>query len=173
MKKIILLLLLHVGFTNAFSQDRIYQQGFDEGVVYESWKITKGKWYIARLEEKGIKPPEGENNYALASAGDAEILIDIPVESLDPEIPLILSFTYWVHSKGSRGLAGLTFFNPRGDSLTSINFRALPENRQWDKFQQEFRVPKGTAVIRMKLGERAGGVPNTVYFKSIWIARRR
>ncbi len=175
MKKLLLLLSLHFIFANAFSQNIIFQENFEKGILNETWKVTNGKWYVANLEEKGIKPPAGDNNFALASAGNAEIIIDIPVRDINPEIPLQLNFTYWVHSKGSKGFASIIFLNKREDSITSKKFEALSQKGNWDIFNQEFKVPGETAVIRLKLGEREAGYvgSNTVYFKSISITRRR
>ena len=116
MKKILLLLSLHFAFANAFPQSIIFEDNFEKGLS-EAWKITSGKWYIANLEEKGIKSLDRDNNFALASAGNGEITIDIPIDNLDPDILLELSFTFWVHSKGSSGLVGIIFLNGRPDSL--------------------------------------------------------
>lgn len=174
MKKIITLLALQIVFANVFSQSTLFQENFEKGILNETWKIISGKWYVANLGEKGIKRPAGDNNFALASAGNAEIIIDIPVRDINPEIPMQLNFTYWVHSKGSKGFASIIFLNEREDSLTSKNFEALSQKGNWDVFNQQFKVPGETALIRLKLGEREPGWgANTVYFKNIWITRRR
>jgi len=173
MKKILLLLSLHSAFVVAFSQNIIFEENFEKGILDEVWKISSGKWYVANLEEKGIKPLARDNHFALASAGDGEITIDIPVDNMDPDILLELSFTYWVHSKGTSGIVGIMFLNGRQDSLTSVDFEALPEKGKWDFFNQQFKIPKGTTAIRLKLGEREGWTKNTVYFKSMRITRPR
>jgi len=173
MKKIIPLMLLHFSFTIAFSQNIVFEENFERGILNEAWKINSGKWYVANLEEKGIKSLARDNQFALASAGDGEITIDIPVDNMDSDILLELSFTYWVYSKGASGLAGIVFLNGRLDSLASVNFEALPEKGKWDFFNQQFKTPKGTSVIRLRLGEREGWTKNTVYFKSIRITRPR
>ena len=160
-------------FVNAFTQNIIFQENFEKGILSEAWKITSGKWYVASLKEKGIEPPPGDNNFALASAGNAEIIIDIPVENIDPKIPLQLSFTYWVHSKGSKGLASIVLLNESLSSITSIQFEALPEKGKWDLFSKDFFLTKDTKTIRLKFGERAGVWQNTVYFKKVSVSDRR
>jgi len=159
----------------AFSQNTIFRENLESGVLNDTCKITSGKWYIANLQEKDIKPPAGDNNFASASAGNAEILIDIPVKDFNSEIPMQLNFTNWVHSKGLKGFASVIFLNEREDSLTSKNFEALPQKGNWDIFNQQFKVPGETAVIRLKIGEWASIAPgkNTVYFKSIRITGKR
>jgi hypothetical protein len=173
MKKLLLLLSLHFVFANAFSQNIIFQENFEKGILNEAWKITSGKWYVANLQQKEIKPLAGDNNFALASAGNAEIIIDIPVENINSKIPLQLSFTYWVHSKGSKGLASIELLNERANSITSIQFEALPEKGKWDLFSKEFSLTKDTKIIRLKFGERAAWGSNTVYFKKVSVSDRR
>jgi hypothetical protein len=166
MKKILLLLLLYLVFENTFSQN-IFQENFEKGILNDSWKITSGKWSVANLEKKGIKPPPGDNNFALASAGNAEIIIDIPIENTDPETPQQLSFTYWVHSKESTGLATIVFLNAGRETISSIQFETLQPKDNWELFNQQFKAPIGTAVIRLKLGEISAAGRNTVYFKNM------
>lgn len=155
MKNIILLLSLHFIFTNAFSQSLNFQENFKKGVYNNAWKITSGKWYVANLADKRITPPVGENNFALASGGNGEITVDMATQKDDLEIPLQLSFTYWVHSKGSTGLVSVVFLDERGETLSTIAFDALQQKDNWEIFTQEFKAPMGTAVIRLKFGEIA------------------
>jgi hypothetical protein len=173
MKKIILLVSLHFVFTNAFSQSLNIQENFETGVLNKAWKITSGKWYVANLKEKGIRPPAGENDFALASGGNGEITIDMLAEKNDPEIPRELSFFYWVHSKGSTGLASIVFLNDRNETLSFIQFETLQPKDNWELFNQHFKAPIGTAVIRLKLSEISAAGRNTVYFKSICSPCRR
>ncbi|HSU27145.1 MAG TPA: hypothetical protein VLJ68_02110 [Chitinophagaceae bacterium] len=166
MKKILLLLVLHIAFVNAFSQSLNFQENFEKGVFTNAWKITNGKWYVANLADKGITPPDGGNNYALASGGNGEITLDLKAHHDDLEIPLQLSFTYWVHSDGSTGQVSLVFLNDRGETISTIQFDALQQKNNWELFSQEYKAPTGTAVIRLKLGEISAAGKNTVYFKS-------
>ena len=149
----------------------IFQEAFNNGILSDAWKVNNGKWYVANLEEKGIKPPPGDNVYALASAGNAEIIIDIPVENMGSELQL--SFTYWVHSKGSTGTVAVVLLNEKQDALSSIQFEPLPEKGGWEVFKSQFNVTKETALIRLKLGERSGNFGNTVYYKSLRVTRKR
>lgn len=174
MKNIFLLLSLHFVLANAFSQSLNFQENFDNGVFNNAWKITSGKWYIANLNDKRIKPPAGDNNYALASGGNGEIIVDMAAQPDDLEIPLQLSFTYWVHSKGSTGLVNLVFLNDRNETLSTIQFDALQQKDNWNLFNHEFLPLKGTAVIRLIFRNIAAPGRNTMYLKKVYcIGSRR
>lgn len=182
MKKIILLLSLYLVNTNTFSQNIIFQDNFEKGKLNPAWKFSNGPlWYVANLESKGIKPPPGGNNFALAgnfnmrNSGymghtDAKITIDIPVINNYSQVPLQLNFNYWVYSKGSKGIVSILFLKNSGDSINSVNFAELTEKLNWDLFNQKFIVPKETSVIRLTLGGRSASVgAGTVYFQSIYL----
>lgn len=169
MKKIILLLSLYFVNTDAFSQNIIFQDNFEKGKLNAAWKIAGGQWSVVNLESKGIKPPPGGNNFALASMGNADITIDIPVENNSLSVTTQFNFNYWIHFKGAKGTVSILFLRESGDSISSVHFAELPEKGgDWDLFNQQFKVPGGTSVIRLKLVARApivGG--NTFYIQSI------
>jgi hypothetical protein len=175
MKKIILLLSMYLVSTDTFSQNIIFQENFEKGKLNEAWKTT-GQWSVVSLESKGIMPPAGGNNFALASTGNADISIDIPAENTTLSVTTQFTFNYWVNFKGAKGIVSILFLKENGDSIISVHFTDLTEKPDWNLFNQQFKIPGGTSVIRLKLVARApivGGT--TVYFQSICFgcSRRR
>ena len=59
MKKIILLLSLHLIYANTFSQNIIFQDNFEKGKLNAAWKIPAGQCSVINLESKGINPSTG------------------------------------------------------------------------------------------------------------------
>ncbi len=168
MKKIILLLSLHLIYANTFSQNIIFQDNFEKGKLNAAWKIPAGQCSVINLESKGINPSTGGNNFALASIGNADILIDIPVENNSLSVTTQFSFNYWITNKNAKATVSILFLKENGDFISSVNFADLSEKVGWDLFNQQFKIPGGTSVMRLKLVARAPSVAgNTVYFQSI------
>ena len=46
MKKLLLLSLPLFAFANAFSQNIIFQENFEKGILNEAWKIASGNFYV-------------------------------------------------------------------------------------------------------------------------------
>ena len=167
MKKLILLFSLYFVNTNTFSQNIIFQDNFEKGKLNEAWKTT-GQWSVVNLESKGITPPAGGNNFALASTGNAEIKIDIPVINNMLSVTTQFNFNYWVHDKNSKGMVSILFLKENGDSIMSVHFADLTEKAGWNLFNEQFKVPGETSVIHLKFVARAPLVAGTtIYFQSI------
>jgi hypothetical protein len=167
MKKIIFLLLLHLVCANTFSQNIIFQENFEKGKVNAAWKIPAGQCSVVNLESMGIKPSAGGNNFALASTGNADILIDLPVENNSLSITTQFTFDYWITNKNAKATVSISFLKENGDFISSVNFADLSDRPGWDFFNQQFKIPGGTSVMRLKLVARAPSVAgNTVYFQS-------
>ena len=167
MKTFILGLLLYLVNTNTFSQNIIFRETFEKGRLNDAWKTT-GQWSVINLESKGIKPSPGGNNFALASTGNADIMINIPVENTSLSVTTQFTFNYWVHNKNAKATVSILFLKENGDFISSANFADLSEKGGWDLFNQQFKIPGGTSVLSLKLVARAPGVAGTtIYFQSI------
>jgi hypothetical protein len=167
MKKLTLLLSLYFINTNTFSQNIIFQDNFEKGKLNGGWKIT-GQCPVVNLENIGIKSSAGGNNFALASTGNSDIMIDIPVENTSLSVTTQLTFNYWVHNKNAKATVNILFLKENGDFISSVNFADLSEKVGWELFNQQFKIPGGTSVMRLKLVARAYGIAgNSVYFQSI------
>jgi hypothetical protein len=168
MKKIILLLSLHLVYASIFSQNIIFQDNFEKAKLNEAWKIPAGKCSVVNLESMGIKPSGGGNNFALASTGNADISIDIPVENNSLSVTTQFSFNYWITNKNAKATVSILFLKDNGDFISSVNFADLSEKVGWDLFNQQFKIPGGSSVMRLKIVARAPSVAgNTVYFQRI------
>ena len=176
MKKIIFLLSLHLIYANTFSQNIIFQDNFEKGKLNEAWKTT-GQCSVANLESKGINPPPGGNNFALTTMGNAEIMIDIPVENTNLSVTTQFTFNYWVHYIHSKATVSILFLKDNGDFISSVSFADLLEKAGWDLFNQQFKIPGGSSVMRLKLliARAPSLAGNSVYFQSICFgcSRRR
>ena len=173
MKKIILLLVLHFVFTNAFCQTVIFQESFDKPNFPPAWHINDGKWQIANLTQKGIKPPGGDNYFALECTGSSEIQIEIPVTIKESVTQIQLSFNYWVYSNTAGGIVGVDLLNDKGIVLSHALGRDLSQKGKWELFDQKFKVTNNVFFIRLKLnGLLSPLTSSNIYFKNILISKR-
>ena len=173
MKKIILLLLLHVAFANVFGQTIIFQEPFDNPNFPPAWHINDGNWQIVNLTQKGIKPPGGNNYFALESTGSSEIQIDIPVTIKESVTQIQISFNYWVYSNPAGGIVAVDLLNDKGVVLSHAFGQELTQKGKWELLDRKFKVTNNVFFIRLKLnGLLSPLTTSNVYFKNIVISKR-
>jgi len=173
MKKITLLLLLNVALANAFSQTVIFREPFDSPNFPAGWQINFGNWQIEDLIQKRIKPPGGDNYFALAGIGNSEIQISIPVAFKESVTQIQLSFNYWAYSNTAGATVGIDLLDDKGIILSHALGQNLLQKGKWDLFDQKFKVTNNVFYIRLKLYSVLSPLTSSnVYFKNIQISRR-
>ena len=83
--------------------------------------------------------------------GNADILIDIPVENNSLSVTTQFSFNYWITNKNAKATVSILFLKENGDFISSVNFADLSEKVGWDLFNQQFKIPGGTSVMRLNI----------------------
>ena len=173
MKKIIFLLAVHFVFANAFCQTIIFQEPFDNSTLSPGWQRNAGNWQVVDLVQRGLKPPGGDNHFALTGSGNSSIQVDIPVTIKEKMIQVQLSFNYWIYSNSS-GFISVDLLDKAGVVLAPGLSQNLSQKGKWDLFDQKFKVTNETYYLRVKLGGRINPMSpgNTVvYFKNIMVSR--
>lgn len=174
MKKIILQLPLYFVAINAFSQQIIFQDNFEKGRSNEAWRFPTSQCAVINLESKGIRPSPAGNNFALACAGNADIMIDIPVDNTGFAVMTQFSFDYWITNKNAKLTVNILFLKANGDIVSSVGPASLSEKPGWDLFNPQLKIPGGSSVMRLKLIARAPGVAGeTIYFQSVCLGCTR
>ena len=177
MKKIILLLVLHFAITNAFCQTVIFREPFDSPNFPGAWKIKQGSWQIADLAQKRIKPPGGDNYFALAgtaSGGNAEIEISIPIAPFkEPVTQFQLSFNYWAYSNPTGIIVSVDLLSDKGIVLSHTLGQNLLQKGKWDLFDQKFKVTNNVFYIRVTLVGLLSPITNSnIYFKNFVLSKK-
>ena len=175
MKKIILLLVVHFVCSNAFCQNIIFQDPFNDPTFSPGWHTNTGNWQIVDLVKRGLKPPGGDNHFALTGSGNSSIQVDIPFITKEKVIQVQLSLNYWIYY-GSSGSISVDLLDKAGVVIAQSLSQVLLQKGKWDLFDQKFKVTSETFYIRVKLGGHTNPMsPNsgsTVYFKNIMLSAK-
>jgi hypothetical protein len=169
MKKVVVMLLVYLMPAPAFSQNIIFQDNFEKGRMNSSWVYGTNSWSVANLESLAILPAPGGNNFALTNNNLSVIQADVAVGTLSISQTQHLSFYYRVHSKDARGTVQLIFLDQSGNAITTTVFNELKDLGNWSPFNEEFKIPGGTNVIRLKLGFHTTHSPINIFYQNVCI----
>ena len=172
MKKSVNLFLLMSLAAACCAQPVIFQDNFDKGRLNAAWTFGTNQWSVANLESISMLPSLRGNNFALTNNGVSGITADIPAGSSASQTQH-LNFYYHVHSKDAKGTVELLFLDQAGNTIGNMQFAELREQANWTWFNEDFKVPANTTIIRLKLGFHLTHSPITIYYQSICIGCNR